>query len=199
MSRGWEVTANAFNALSILLAGRNSVHTWWSGIVGCLLFGYVFFQSKLYADTTLQAFFVVTCAIGWWNWQRKAAGSDKPVVRTAPRALLVMTLAAFAFAGGYGFLLQRYTDAYAPVPDSIVLAFSVFGQLLLMGRRVETWWCWILVNAIAVPLYFSRGLTLTAVLYAGFLVNAVFSLRHWRRLADRCVPSMDTQDANCRQ
>jgi hypothetical protein len=32
-----EISANAVNALSILLAGRNSVHTWWTGIIGCAL------------------------------------------------------------------------------------------------------------------------------------------------------------------
>ena len=33
-----EIAANAFNAVSILLAARNSLHTWWTGIVGCALF-----------------------------------------------------------------------------------------------------------------------------------------------------------------
>ena len=97
---------------------------------------------------------------------------------------------------GYGWLLWRFTDAYAPFIDSIILAFSVLGQLLLMDRRVESWWCWLLVNTIAVPLYASRGLNVTAVLYAAFWINAVVSLRHWQRLAgevtegergDRCA------------
>jgi nicotinamide mononucleotide transporter len=81
--------------------------------------------------------------------------------------------------------LYRFTDAYAPFLDSIVLAFSVLGQFLMIDRRVESWWCWLLVNTIAVPLYASRGLYLTAVLYAAFWVNAIVSLLHWRRLARR--------------
>src|SRR6478735_2458133 len=44
-----EIAANAFNTLAIFLAGRNSVHTWWTGIVGCSLFGWLFFDAKLYA------------------------------------------------------------------------------------------------------------------------------------------------------
>jgi len=64
MSRGWEIAANVLNALSIVLAGCNSVHTWWIGISGCVLFGAVFFGAKLYADVTLQAFFVGTSFIG---------------------------------------------------------------------------------------------------------------------------------------
>jgi nicotinamide mononucleotide transporter len=156
MINPWEIAANLFNAASILLAGRNSVHTWWTGIVGSVLFTWVFFASKLYADTTLQLFFIATSIAGWWNWRRGLDEADKPVLRTGARALLPMIIAA--------------------------LTFSVLGQFLLMGRRLETWWCWLLVNAIATPLYFSRGLHLTAALYAVFWVNALVSLRHWRRL-----------------
>ena len=31
-----ELLANAVTTASIVLAGRNSIHTWWTGIIGCL-------------------------------------------------------------------------------------------------------------------------------------------------------------------
>lgn len=180
-----EIAANVFNAASIVLAGRNSIHMWWTTIVGCVLFLYVFFVTKLYADVTLQGFFIATAGIGWWRWLRGAGGTELPV-RHSSRALVVgSVLAGIVVTLGYGWLLYRFTDAYAPFVDSIVLAFSVLGQFLLMDRRVESWWCWLLVNTIAVPLYASRGLYVTAVLYAAFWVNAIVSLRHWQRLASR--------------
>jgi nicotinamide mononucleotide transporter len=181
-----EIAANFFNAASILLAGRNSIHMWWTTLVGCVLFGYVFFAAKLYADVTLQAFFIATAGLGWWRWLRGYGGAEMPV-RHSSRALVVAGIAAGVVVTiGYGWLLYRFTDAYAPFVDSIILAFSVLGQLLLMDRRVESWWCWLLVNTIAVPLYASRGLYLTSGLYVAFWINAIVSLRHWRRLA---IPS----------
>ena len=63
-----EVAANGVTALSILLAGRNSVHTWWTGILGCALFALVFLEARLYADVALQGFFIATSALGWWYW-----------------------------------------------------------------------------------------------------------------------------------
>lgn len=178
-----EIAASAFNAASVFLAGRNSIHMWWTTILNCALFAYVFFQAKLYADVTLQVFFITTGVIGWWRWVRGTQGADLPV-RHSPRSLVVWSvLAGIAVTLAYGWLLYRFTDAYAPFVDSLVLAFSVVGQLLLIDRRVETWWCWLLVNTIAVPLYASRGLYVTAVLYAAFWVNAIVALRHWRKLA----------------
>ena len=180
-----EIAANAFNAASIFFAGRNSLHVWWTTIVGCVLFAYLFFGSQLYADVTLQGFFITSALVGWWRWLHGEQGKELPVRHSPPSVVIAAAFAGAVVAGGYGWLLYRFTDAYAPFVDSIVLAFSILGQLLMIDRRVESWWCWLLVNTIAVPLYASRGLYLTAVLYVAFWVNAIVSLIHWRRLARR--------------
>jgi nicotinamide mononucleotide transporter len=169
--------------VSILLAGRDSVHTWWSGIVSCVLFGVLFYQSQLYADVALQMFFVVTSAMGWWRWLRGAQGQPLEVAH-APLALqLRYLLIGVAATGAYGAMLHYWTDAYAPFVDSAVLVFSVIAQLLLMQRKIETWMFWLLVNSIAVPLYASRDLSLTAFLYAAYWINALVSWWWWRRTA----------------
>jgi nicotinamide mononucleotide transporter len=92
-----------------------------------------------------------------------------------------MALAGLAATVAYGAMLKYYTDAYAPFIDSSVLMFSIVAQVLLMGRRVETWPVWVLVNTVSVPLYASRGLYLTAALYAAYWFNAVVSWWFWRR------------------
>ena len=178
-----EIVANLFNAAAIILAGRNSVHTWWTGIVGCAVFTAVFWRASLPADATLQIFFIGASIYGWWAWIRGGTGGTHMQIRRTGGRLLGLCLAgAVAVTLGYAWMISRTTDAAAPIPDSAVLAFSVLGQLLLMQRRIENWWCWILVNTIAVPLYFSRELYLTAGFYVIFWVNAIVSLRHWRRL-----------------
>jgi nicotinamide mononucleotide transporter len=169
-----EIAANVFSAAAVVLAGLNRVASWWVGIVACVLFGVVFYEANLYADVTLQGFFIVTNAIGWWSWLRGSGGDALPVRRTRPAALAGMLAGGLAVTAAYGWLLHRFTDAYAPFVDS--------AQLLLMRRRYESWWFWLLVNTVSVPLYLSRGLTLTAVLYAAFWVNAVVALVRWRRL-----------------
>ena len=178
-----EIAANAFTAVAIVLAGRNSVHTWWTGIIGCTLFGLLFAHSRLYADVVLQVFFVATSLIGWWRWVRGAHGSPLPITHAGLKTLLWIMPAGVAASAGYGALLHFHTKAYAPFVDSAVLVFSVIAQLLMMGRRIENWPVWLLVNTIAVPLYFSRELYLTSVLYACFWVNAIVSWIWWRRLA----------------
>lgn len=177
-----EFLANAVTTVSIVLAGRNSVHTWWTGIIGCLLFSVVFYQAQLYADVALQFFFLATSLLGWWQWSRGAHGQVLPVTRGGKRLFAWAALCGGLATGMYGTLLHRYTNAYAPFWDSAILVFSIIAQIYLMQRRIETWLLWLLVNTLAVPLYASRELHLTAFLYAGYWVNALVSWRLWRRL-----------------
>lgn len=178
-----EISANAFAGASIILAGRNSVHTWWTGIVGCALFAKFFWDGKLPADAILQVFFIGASVYGWWAWKRGGAGRDElPIRRAGIPLCALVALGGVVFTLGWAWVMARTLDAAAPIPDSAVLTFSVIGQLLLMRRRIENWWFWILVNTISVPLYFSRGFHLSAALYVVYWINAIVSLRHWRRL-----------------
>lgn len=175
-----EVAANVVTTASIVLAGRNNIHSWWLGIVGCVLFALLFYRVNLYADMMLQVFFIVTCVLGWMQWLRGAAGQPLPISRASWQSLGWMLPAGIVATLAYGTLLGTFTNAYAPFVDSAVLAFSVIAQLLLMQRRLETWPFWLLVNAISVPLYVSRDLTLTSVLYAAYFINALVSWVWWR-------------------
>ena len=184
-----EIAANVTTAAAIFLAGRNSIHTWWIGMIGCTLFGVLFYQWNLYADVALQAFFIVSSAVGWRQWLKGDHGAVLPVTHVEMRTLLMIIPAGIAITAGYGALLHSFTNAYAPFVDSAVLVFSIVAQLLLMQRRIENWPFWLLVNSIAVPLYASRGLYLTSFLYSCYWVNAIVSWMLWRRLARASVPA----------
>lgn len=191
-----EIAANVMTSAAIFLAGRNSVHTWWSGIIGCSLFAVLFFQWQLYADVVLQAFFIVSSILGWWQWMKGQQGAPLPITHAGWPMLMWIAPVCVAATALYGALMHFYTDAYAPFVDSAVLVLSIAAQLLMMQRRVENWPIWIVVNTIAVPLYASRGLHLTALLYAFYWVNAVVSWIAWRKLAveravQRYTPPLD--------
>ncbi|MGC4075005.1 MAG: nicotinamide riboside transporter PnuC [Nibricoccus sp.] len=177
-----EIAANTVNLLSILLATRNSSHTWWTGLVGCALFGWLFFTAQLYADATLQIFFIITGVLGWWQWLHQGTQRiERPITLTSPRQLTWMIPAAIATATAYGWLLHRFTQAFAPFTDSALLTLSVTAQFLLMQRKRETWIFWFLANTLAVPLYLSRELWLTAFFYVLFWFNAPLGFLRWHR------------------
>ncbi len=186
-----EIAGNVFNLLSVWFAARNSVHTWWCGLVGVSLYALMFFETRLYADVTLQLFFIASCIVGWWNWKRGASRTgavgaeptvELPITRVNAATGIVFIAAALASAAAYGWLLQRFTDAANPFVDSSVLALSILAQFLMVARKLETWPVWFVVDCIAAPLYASRGLWVTAAVYAFFLVLVVMGWMKWARL-----------------
>jgi nicotinamide mononucleotide transporter len=179
-----EAWANFFTVACIFLAGRNSIHTWWTGLVGSALFGIMFYNVQLYADATLQLFFLITGIYGWVMWKSKGTSVTKELeINKADRVWLSMSIGiAVVVAIGYGWMLHSFTNAYAPWIDSTVLTFSIVAQMLLMSRSIENWKVWVLVNTLSVPLFWSRELYLTSVLYGFFWVNAVWSFFNWKKL-----------------
>lgn len=100
-----EIAACLAYAVSVWLAARNNVHTWWIGIIGSILYGWVFWSVQLYADVTLQLFFIVTSITGWIHWLKGQGGDILPVRRTQASHFFLLLLCAVVVAGGYGFLL----------------------------------------------------------------------------------------------
>jgi len=182
-----EWAAIAFTIACVFLAGRNSVHSWWIGIIGTSLYAALFYQYNLFADVLLQFFFVLTGFIGWYSWANpdwkvSFIEQSEKISNVTSKSTIIMFVTALLVAVAYGSLLKTFTSAYAPIIDSMVLTFSVVGQLLLMRRKVQTWPFWILVNTIAVPLYWSRELYPTAIMYSAFWVHAWWAWYNWKNI-----------------
>ena len=69
--------------------------------------------------------------------------------------------------------ILRAAHGAAPGWDALTTSMSLGAQLLLNLKRLETWYVWIAVDVIYVPLYFSRDLNLTALVYIVFLALCV--------------------------
>lgn len=165
----------------IWLAGQNKVLTWPVGILAVGLYAILFHDAKLYADMILQGFFAATSLYGWLFWKKESSGYIEPITKSDRGYLIGSIVIGAGVAYLYSLILIAFTDSPAPMLDSLVLVFSVLGQLLLMRRNIENWPVWIFVNTISVPLYYSRGLYLTCFMYALFWIHAWYAWWKWNR------------------
>ncbi|KQV52258.1 nicotinamide riboside transporter PnuC [Massilia sp. Root335] len=156
---------------------------WFFAIVSSATYGVVFFDARLYGDAGLQGVFIAASVWGWWQWLRGAEGKPLPVTRLA-RAGWIAALAGWAL--GFVVLsafLKAYTDTDVPHMDGFLTAGSLLGQLLTAKKKIENWHTWIVVDVLYVGLYVYKGLHLTAILYAVFVVLAALGLRAWTAAA----------------
>jgi len=158
---------------------------WPLAIVSSLLYFALFWNSRLYGDASLQIFFAVVAAWGWWQWLRgtTADGTALRVRRLEPRARWLCLLALALAWPALGLFLKHFTDTDVPWWDAFPTAASLVGQWLLGRKYVENWPTWIVVNAVSIGLFAYKGLWLTVLLYAVFVALSLAGWRMWQRLA----------------
>ena len=178
-----EWVAAALVLTNVALVALRSVWNYPFALVAVTLYAFVFFEAKLYSDMLLQGFFFALNLYGWAAWLRARDSDGIPVGWMTARARAIwggVTLAAWVV---WSSLMHRYTDAAAPWIDGAIAMLSVTAQWLLARRRVESWWLWIGVDLIAVPLFAWRGLYATSAVYVVLLGLSIDGLIQWRRAA----------------
>ena len=177
-----EQTAVVFGIVSVWLSVKEKIWSWPTAIVNVGLYTIVFWNAKLYADMGLQVVYVVLSAYGWYEWLYGGANrTELPVSRVPAREAAILAGLGVAFAVALGTFLQRTTDAALPWWDASLTSASLVAQWLMTRKRLENWALWIAADAVYVGLFVFKGLRLTAVLYAVFLVLAVLGHVEWRR------------------
>ena len=175
-----EILATLLGIANIILLVRRSIWNYPFGIAMVALYADIFFTAKLYSDALLQLFFFAIQVYGWWAWWRAGGGEHKVEVERltgAARTAWIAMIALTSFA--WGTMMHAYTDASFPWWDATVAMASIAAQILLARRMIENWVLWIAVDAMAIGLYLTKGLTLTAGLYFVFLLLCIFGLREW--------------------
>ena len=179
-----EIAAALLGVINVLLVVRRSIWNFPFGIAMVSLYFFVFWDARLYSDALLQIFFLLIQAYGWVAWSRAERVDHGVAVGWMNLRARAVWLAATAVAViAWGSIMARYTDAAAPMVDAAVAGLSVTAQILQSLRRVESWILWISVDAVAIGLFFTRGLHVTAALYALFLGLAILGLIEWKKKA----------------
>lgn len=170
---------------TVVLNIRRNHWAWLFAIVASATYGLVFFDARLYGDAGLQAVFIAASVWGWYLWLRPQAATGRTLpVTTLDRTGWAWSLVGWALAFvALAAFLHAYTDTDVPRMDGFLTAGSLLGQVLTARKKVESWHTWIVVDVLYVGLYLYKGLHLTALLYAVFVVLAVLGLRAWRAAA----------------
>jgi nicotinamide mononucleotide transporter len=167
-------------AACVWLTVRRRVSNFPVGIANSVFFLLLFLDTQLYADAWLQVLYVVLGIQGWWAWLHLGPERGPLVVTRASKRML------FAVAGfvviATAVLYPILSDAHdiAPFFDALTTALSLGAQWLLNLKRLQNWLWWAAADCIYIPLYASKHLALTAVVYVIFLAMCGFGWREWK-------------------
>jgi nicotinamide mononucleotide transporter len=189
----WEILGTILGVIGVGLMIRQNVWGWPVGLVQVAVYAWVFFGARLYSDVILQGFFFVIQAYGWWHWLHgdplhQSRHAALPVTRLGRGARTAWVGAGLAATLLWGETMRRTTDAALPHWDAFILVFSLIAQWLQAQKRIENWAGWMIVNVVAVGVYWAKDLRLTAGLYVVFFGMAVAGHLAWRRSMGQAAP-----------
>ena len=176
-----EVLGFVSGGWAVWLTVKQNIWNWPIGIANSAFYLVVFFQTRLYADMSLQAIYVALGFLGWYWWLR--GGPNRSVLnvsRTGPALAVVMGAILVASTWLMTSLLTRVNDS-APFWDALTTVLSLIAQFMLTRKLFENWFVWITADVIYVGLYIYKDLYLTSILYAIFLAMCVAGAIQWRR------------------
>jgi nicotinamide mononucleotide transporter len=177
-----ELTGVLFGLLTVYFSVKQSIWTWPTGIVSVSAFGLLFYEIKLYADMCLQLFFLWSCIQGWYFWLH--GGEHRTELKISLLTLkqrVLISLGVIACVLLIGSLFHAFTDAALPYLDSTASGMSVVAQLLMMRKKLEHWYLWIMVDILSIGIYLYKDIPLTAGLYLVFLLLCIKGVMEWRR------------------
>lgn len=168
--------------LGIYLTAKKNILAWPILIVSSLAYAYFFFEIKLYADATLQFFFVGTSIFAWINWNKYLQNDHSFEVYRLTRKNISVLLFYILFSGLLiAKILTKFSDATYAEYDSILFSASIVASILSAKMYLENWHFWIVINISYIILYLYKEAYLTAVLYAILVALAILGLREWKK------------------
>jgi len=201
-----EIFGAVTGILYVFLEIRQTIWLWPVGIITSAVYIWVFFTGKLYADMSLQGYYLAISIVGWYWWARgsgvpsessakdgsRVQGSEVgrtmkqmkeglQVTRLKLRTGIILLFIFVLLFSGMWLVLTRLTDSPVPVRDSFITSLSIIATWMLARKIYEHWYLWIVVNTTASVLFLTRGLYPTVILYLIYGIMSFSGLIEWRK------------------
>ena len=178
-----EILATLTGIIYLVYSVRGKILLWFFGIITSALYVYVFFKAKIYADMSINIYYVVISIYGWFHWVRgKHGGQDElPVTRINRQQIVYLSLITFALFIFIAFVLDKFTDSDIAILDAITTSASITATWMLARKILEHWLIWIFVDALSIGLYVHKDLYPTVILFVFYTSLALLGYIEWKK------------------
>lgn len=186
----WKLTLQiigvALGLLYLYFEYKANIWLWVIGLIMPIVHGTLYFRQGLYADFSMELYYILAGIYGLVAWRRgdKKSNSELKISYT-PRVAWVAIVGVYVLLHATVYmLLVTFTDSNVPFWDSLTTSLSVVAYWLLSRKYVEQWLVWLAVDVITVGLYIYKDIPLTAGLYALYSALAIAGYMRWRRVIE---------------
>ncbi len=178
-----EILALISGLIYIFFSIKQIIWLWPLGIISSALQLIVFFEKGIYADMSLQAYYVLISFYGWYSWRfGKPKNAKKlPVIKMNQLSWIIFIISTLLIFVIIRFVLVNFTNETVPNLDSLTTALSITGTVLLARKFIENWLVWVVVDVISTGLYIYKEIYYLSALYFVLTVLAIVGYVSWKK------------------
>ena len=178
-----ELIVFVFGIASVLLAKKENIWVYPTGLICTVLTVYLLFQAGYLADMSINVYYSIMSVYGWYKWSSKKTEPNLEISRTNNKEkgigffmfIITMIVTYFVYVFfDYALEIPNYIDIFT---SGIFFTAMWFMAL----KKIENWTLWILGDCIVVPLYWYRGLTMLSLQYLIFTILAILAYKQWKK------------------
>lgn len=139
----------------------------------------------------LQVYFFVVSVYGWYNWRKRANTKETlPITKLTQSEIKYWAIALVVGTFSIGYLMSNIhiyapnlfpEPAAYPYPDAFTTAASIIAMIMLSRKQIENWILWIIVDIVAIYLYYLKDILFVAIEYVIFLIICIFGYMNWKK------------------
>lgn len=181
-----ELIAVFASLLYVVLAAKGHILCWLAAIVSTVLYTIIFYDVYLWMDSLLQLYYLLMAIYGWLCWSKSkvfvrlrdsnVSYSQWPIQH---HIIIIIALALLSLV--LGWLMAAFTPTDFPYLDSATTVFAVFATYLVTQKVLENWLYFIIIDLVSIYIYIEKGLLPTAILFAAYVILAVYGFWQWRK------------------
>jgi len=177
----WEGLAVLLGIVYVVLAAKEYISGWFFAFASTLIYTIIFWEGALFSSSFLNFYYMVMAVYGYYSWSH---GSDDKMLKITTYSLsknLKIISFGIILSLLVGYLSTTYTGAKLAYLDSFVMVFSIITTWLLTQKVIENWFYWIVIDSVAIVLYWNTGYLPTVILFTIYVFLAIYGYLSWRK------------------
>ena len=205
-----EFIAASFGVASVVLAKKENIWVFPTGIISTGIYVYLLSQWNLYGDLIINIYYTLMSIFGWYMWSKIIDDKKNhiPISRTNNKDK-GKAIGIFLFTSVFVIIVYRYYNvmpnnlnlkesldyaftnltsgnmeefrAATPFIDTFTTGIFFAAMWLMALKKIENWTLWIIGNIASIPLYFVKGYGFTGIQYIIFLILAILAYKQWKK------------------
>ena len=182
-----EFIAMLASIIALLLSRKENIYAYPLILINTVIFLAVSLDNELPGEVVLKFFFIAISIYGWLLWSKRDKRKHRiiRVTASAKREWINQIIFFAAFFTGVLFALNYFKNSFylyvIPWADAFAIASSLTALWLMVRKKVESWYWWIMANLALVLLFFVKNYIVITAYHCLLLAIAIFGLSGWKK------------------